>query len=38
MTTLPKLVEISFYPPKCLLVSLNAEVLVVVVVMGCVQG
>ena len=39
MTTLPKLVEFSFYPLyDSLLVSLNAEVLVVVVVVGCVQG
>ena len=36
MTTPPKLVEFSFYP--YMLVSLNAEVLVVVVVVGCVQG
>ena len=28
----------SFLSPVCLLVSLNAEVLVVVVVVGCVQG
>ena len=28
----------SVLSPKCLLVSLNAEVLVVVVVVGCVQG
>ena len=38
MTTLPKLVEFSFIPYRCLLVSLNAEVLVVVIVVGCVQG
>ena len=37
MTTLPKLVEFSL-SPVCLLVSLNAEVFVVVVVVGCVQG
>ena len=29
---------IQFLSPICLLVSLNAEVLVVVVVVGCVQG
>ena len=33
-----KIVEFSFIPYICLLVSLHAEVLVVVVVMGCVQG
>ena len=38
MTTQPKLAEFSFYPLYSLLVSLNAEVLVVVVVVGCVQG
>ena len=38
MTTTTKLVEFSFLPPVCLLVSLNAEVLVIVVVVGCVQG
>ena len=38
MTTTTKLVEFGFLSPVCLLVSLNAEVLVVVVVVGCVQG
>ena len=38
MTTQPNLAELSFYPLYNLLVSLNAEVLVVVVVVGCVQG
>ena len=38
MTTTTKLVEFSFLSPVCLLVSLNAEVLVGVVVVGCVQG
>ena len=38
MTTLSKLVEFSFTPNICLLVPLNAEVLIVVVVVGCVQG
>ena len=38
MTTQPKLAEFSFYPLYSLLVSLNAEVLVVVVVVDCVQG
>ena len=38
MTTQPKLAEFSFYPLYSLLVSLNAKVLVVVVVVGCVQG
>ena len=38
MTTQPKLAELSFYPLYSLLVSLNAEVLVVVVVVGCVKG
>ena len=38
MTTQPKLAESSFYPLCSLLVSLNADVLVVVVVVGCVQG
>ena len=38
MTTTTKLVEFSFLSSVCLLVRLNAEVLVVVVVVGCVQG
>ena len=38
MTTATKLVEFSFLYPICLLVSLNAEVMVVVVVAGCVHG
>ena len=38
MTTTTKLVEFSFLSSVSLLVSLNAEVLVVVVVVGCVQG
>ena len=38
MTTQPKLAEFSFYSLYCLLVSLNAEVFVVVVEVGCVQG
>ena len=38
MTTTTKLVEFSFLSPVCLLVLLNAEVLVVVVVVGFVQG
>ena len=35
---LTKTFWIQFLSPICLLVSLNAEVLVVVVVVGCVQG
>ena len=38
MTTQPKLAEFSFYPLYSLLVSLNADVLVVVVVVDCVQA
>ena len=38
MTTTTKLAEFSFLSPVCLLMSLNAEVFVVVVIVGCVQG
>ena len=37
-TTLPKLVEFTFLSPICLVVLFNAEVLIVVVVVGYVQG